>query len=282
MLKHVIYHTLEEGIRLLPFLFVAYLIIEWLEHRAGEKTERWLRRAGPYGPIAGALAGVVPQCGFSAVAANLYAGGVISVGTLLAVFLSTSDEMLPILISQQVEASLIIKLLAFKVVVAILVGMVLNVLWRRRHTPQEKTIHELCEQEGCHCENGVLRSALRHTVMIFLFLLLISFLINLVVEYIGEDTLAGLILNRPVVGQLLAGLIGLIPNCASSVVLTELYLEGGMSAGAMLAGLLSGSGVGILVLFRMNRKLRENLMILGLLYAIAVVFGCVAQVLPWF
>ena len=281
-LLHALLHTLQECLIVLPFLFIAYLAIELLEHYAEEKTTKIVQNAGRFGPAVGALVGVVPQCGFSAIASNLYAGGILSLGTLLAVFMSTSDEMLPILISHQVAPGLILKILGYKVLAAMISGFVIDLLWRRSPRRTEKSIHEMCESEGCHCEDGVLKSALRHTVHIFLFLLLVTFVIQVVVELIGQDTLSGLILNRPVVGQLIAGLIGMIPNCAGSVVITELFLQGGMSAGAMLSGLMVSAGVGVLVLFRMNHRVKENLWILGILYACSVAFGCVAELLPIF
>lgn len=279
---HALEHALKECLIVLPFLFLTYLAIELLEHYAEEKTTHLVERAGRWGPIAGAAVGVIPQCGFSAVAANLYAGGILSLGTLLAVFMSTSDEMLPILLSHQVELTLILKILGFKVAAAILTGVGIDLLWHRSARRPEKCIQSLCQQEGCRCEDGILKSALRHTVQIFLFLLVVSIVIEIIVGLVGHDFLAGLILNRPIAGQLIAGLIGMIPNCAGSVVITELYLEGGMSAGAMLSGLMVSAGVGVLVLFRMNRNLKENLWILGILYAASVAFGCVAELLPIF
>ena len=281
-LIHALEHALIESLKVLPFLFLAYLAIELLEHYAEEKTTRLVERAGKLGPVVGAAVGMIPQCGFSAVASNLYAGGVLSLGTLIAVFMSTSDEMLPILISHQVEAALIGKILGFKVASAILTGLVLDILWRKSDRRPQKHIHDLCENEGCRCEDGVLKSALRHTVQIFLFILAVSIVLELVVEFVGHAFIAGLILNNPVLGQLITGLIGMIPNCAGSVVITELFLEGGMSAGAMLSGLMVSAGVGVLVLFRMNRNLKENLWILGILYAASVAFGCVAELLPIF
>lgn len=281
-LIHALKHALIESLTLLPFLFLTYLVIELLEHHAEEKSTRLVERAGKLGPVVGAVVGVIPQCGFSAVASNLYAGGVLSLGTLIAVFMSTSDEMLPILISHQVEVGLVVKILGFKVAAAIITGVVLDMLWRKSDRRAQKHIHDLCENEGCRCEDGVLKSALRHTVQIFLFILVVSVILEVIVEFVGHEFIAGLILNKPVLGQLIAGLIGMIPNCAGSVVITELFLEGGMSAGAMLSGLMVSAGVGVLVLFRMNRKWKENLWILGLLYAASVAFGCVAELLPIF
>lgn len=271
--------TLLDSVKLLPFLFAAYLAIEFIEDRAEEKTVALVHRAGRWGPVLGAALGVIPQCGFSAATANLYAGGIITRGTVLAVFLSTSDEMLPILISSSAPASLIFKLLGYKVLAGIVIGVAVDTVAAKLGYVRNKSIHEMCEQEHCHCEDGMFKSALRHTVKIFLFLFVVTFALNLLVEAVGTDKLGAFVLNRPVAGELLGGIIGLIPNCAASVVLTTLYLEGAMSGGAMLSGLLVGSGVGLLVLFRMNRDWRDNLVTVGLLYAGGVIFGLLADVL---
>lgn len=281
-LLHLLWHTLLDNILLLPFLFLTYLAIEALESRAGGKMERFLARAQQAGPAIGAAVGLVPQCGFSAAASSLYAGGVITAGTLIAVFLSTSDEMLPILLSEAAPPLLIVKILAVKLVAAAVVGYGVDLLHRRAGAAKPSLhIDELCEHSHCSCHEhkGIVRPALIHAAEIFLFLLVISFALNCVVEFLGEDRLAALILNRPVAGELIAGLIGLIPNCAASVVLTKLYLAGGMRAGAMLAGLLAGSGVGMLVLFRTNRRLRDDLRILAVVYVSGVVLGGLAGVL---
>ena len=273
----IIIDVLLDSVKILPFLFGAYLLIELLETVSEEKTVALIHKAGKWGPVFGGTLGVIPQCGFSAATANLYAGGIITRGTILAVFLSTSDEMLPIFLSRSVPLPLILKVLGYKLVVGVVVGLAVDAVERpdaREH------IHELCEQDGCNCEDGVLKSALRHTAKIFGFLLLVNFLLGLAVETVGRERLAGFILNKPVVGSLLAGLMGLIPNCAASVVITELYLQGGMSVGAMLSGLLVGSGVGILVLCRMNKNWKDNVKTVALLYAAGVLFGCTAERLP--
>ena len=272
--------TLADGLKLLPFLFGVYLIIEFIEDRAEEKTVALINRAGRWGPVVGAGLGVVPQCGFSAAVSNLYAGGLITRGTLLAVFLSTSDEMLPILISGGAPAPFIVKVLLFKAAAGVLVGVAVDTAEKRRG--RSRTLHELCEQEDCRCEDGIFKSALRHTLKIFVFILAVSFAMNLAVGLLGQERLGRLILNRPVIGEILAGLIGLIPNCAASVVLTGLYMEGAMTAGAMLSGLLVGSGVGLLVLLRMNRDWKDNLLTVGLLYGSGVVLGCAAGLLGIF
>lgn len=260
-----------DGVKLLPFLFLTYLVMEYLEHKAGQRMQEAIRSAGRGGPAIGSVLGLFPQCGFSTVASNLYAGRIITMGTLLAVFLSTSDEMLPIMISENVGAAVIFKILAVKVAVALAAGFAVDFLFRGKH--RQMQIEHLCEQHHCHCENGIWKSALHHTVEIFLYIMGISLVLNLLIGWIGEDAIGSLFLNRPVVGELLAALLGMIPNCASSVAITQLYLEGVMSAGAMTAGLLAGSGVGLLVLFRVNDDHRENFRILGLLYGIGVLGG---------
>ena len=260
-----------DGVKLLPFLFLTYLAMEYLEHKAGQRMQEAIRSAGRGGPAIGSVLGLFPQCGFSTVASNLYAGRIITMGTLLAVFLSTSDEMLPIMISENVGAAVIFKILAVKVAVALAAGFAVDFLFRGKH--RQMQIEHLCEQHHCHCENGIWKSALQQTVEIFLYVMGISLVLNMLIGWIGDDAIGSLFLNRPVVGELLAALLGMIPNCASSVAITQLYLEGVMSAGAMTAGLLAGSGVGLLVLFRVNDDHRENFRILGLLYGIGVLGG---------
>ena len=279
MLLDIALDTVKDSVKVLPFLFLAYLFIEWMEKRTEEKNLAWVHAAGRWGPVLGGALGVIPQCGFSAATANLYAGGIITRGTLLAVFLSTSDEMLPILLSSSAPAPLILKLLGYKALAGIVLGIAVDTAAAKLGCERKKTIHEMCEQEHCRCEDGIFKSALRHTVKIFAFLFAVTFVLNLLVEAVGPETLGAFVLNRPVIGELLGGVIGLIPNCAASVVLTTLYLEGAMSGGAMLSGLLVGSGVGLLVLLRMNRDWRDNLVTAGLLYAGGVVFGLLADVL---
>lgn len=274
----VIQETLIDTLKLIPFLFLAYLAMEYLEHRTGEKAQKLIRGAGRSGPILGGLLGIVPQCGFSTAASNLYAGRVISLGTLIAVYLSTSDEMLPILISERAPAELILRILLAKAGIGMAAGLAVDLVMRRRGA-KEHHIHDICEQEHCHCEKGVFRSALSHTGQIALFILLVTFVLNLLLHFVGQDALANLILNRPLLGPVLAGVVGLIPNCAGSVAITQLYLEDAMGLGAAMAGLLTGSGVGLLVLFRVNHDKKENLKILGLLYVIGVLAGIVIGLL---
>ena len=283
----IIEDSLMDSVKLIPFLFLTYVAMEYLEHSAGKRMERWLKQGGKAGPVAGGLLGAVPQCGFSAAAANLYAGRVISLGTLMAVFLSTSDEMLPILISEQVSASVIFKLLGIKALAGIIAGTIVDLLVGRRQ--RDKTGIALTKGEtedegnrncGCeNCEDGMLKSALRHTGNIFLFLLLVTFVLNTAIHFIGEEFLTGLILNRPLFGHMIGALVGLIPNCASSVIITQLYLKGAMGLGAAMSGLLAGSGVGLAVLFRVNGNIRENIKITSLLYIIGIIGGIAVDML---
>lgn len=282
ILEHALIHTIEDSIKILPFLFVTYLVMEYIEHRMKEKSKKIVKNAGKFGPLLGGVLGVFPQCGFSAAAANLYAGRVITLGTLIAIFLSTSDEMLPILISEQVAPIIIAKIIGIKLLIGIVAGFVIDFFIRGQHHhhhehEEEMHIHSVCDHDHCHCEEGIFKSACVHTIQIFAFIAIISFALNIGVELIGEEALASLILNQPIIGPILSGVVGLIPNCASSVVITELYLEGMMSTGTMLAGLLVNSGVGVLVLFKENVNIKENAKILLLLYAIGVVAGIIIE-----
>lgn len=278
----VIIDTLIDTVRLLPFLFLTYLLMEYLEHRAAEKMQAVIEKGGGLGPLFGGILGIVPQCGFSAAAANLYAGRVITLGTLIAIYLSTSDEMLPILISEadRVGVGIILIILALKAIIGILAGFMVDLLIRRKQDAHEH-IHDLCEHENCHCGEGgsIWKSAVTHTLQIGLFILIITFILNTVLFYLGEEALGKLLLNRPVVGELLAALVGLVPNCAASVVLTRLYLDGAMSFAACMSGLLTGAGVGSLILFRVNQNKRENIRILLLLYGIGVAVGLLLEII---
>lgn len=278
----VLLETIIDSVKLLPFLFITYLIMEFIEHKTGEKSKNIIKKSGKFGPLLGGILGIFPQCGFSAAAANLYVGKVITLGTLIAIFLSTSDEMLPVLISEAAPISTILQILAIKLAIGIVIGFAIDfigqALTKRNVEKKEEVVEEeighICEHEHCHCEEeGILKSAIKHTVNIFIFIIMISFIINTIIYFIGEENLSNLILNMPIVGPIIAGLVGLIPNCAGSVILTQLYLEQVISFGSMIGGLLVGSGIGILVLFRVNKDLKDNLKILGLLYLIGVICG---------
>lgn len=275
----ILFDTVLDSIKILPFLFFTYLLMEFLEHNTGNKARERIRHAGQFGPLWGGLLGIVPQCGFSTAASSLYAGRVITVGTLLAVFLSTSDEMLPIMISEAVPLPVMAKILAAKAVIAIISGMAVEFFYVKllKRREEEMDIHVVCEEEHCRCEDGILKSAVKHTVKILFYILLISLVLNLVIGIIGSDTLESLFVGVPVVGELVAALVGLVPNCASSVVITQLYLDGIIGAGEMMSGLLVNAGVGILVLLRLNRDRKQNAGIIAALYGIGVFWGVVIE-----
>ena len=274
-MKEVIIDTLLDSLKLLPFLFLTYLLMEFIEHKAGDRAAAAIGSAGKYGPLLGSLLGVVPQCGFSASASSLYSGGVITAGTLVAVFLSTSDEMLPVCISESVSGVTIAKILIYKVLIGIVIGFGLDLILKiAGKNPKEREIHSLCRDENCGCEEGsIFTSAFHHTLHIALFILAISFVLNTVIYFIGEENLSNLFVDVPVIGCAVSALVGLIPNCAASVVITELYISGVISAGCLMSGLLAGSGVGIPILFRLNKNSKQNFGIMAATYASAVVVG---------
>ncbi|MGN0423895.1 MAG: putative manganese transporter [Acetatifactor sp.] len=268
-----------DTLKLLPFLFLTYLVMEYLEHKTGEKAEKMIKKAGYFGPFIGSLLGAFPQCGFSAAASNLYAGRVITLGSLLAIYLSTSDEMLPILISEKAPAKTIGLILLGKILTGMIVGVAVDAIVRKFGKQEHEHIHEICEHDHCHCEQGIIKSALHHTVQIAFYIFLIGLVLNTLLHFVGEDVLGSIILNRPVLGPVLASLVGLVPNCAGSVVITQLYLTNVISPGAAFAGLLTGSGVGLLILFRVNHDRKENVRILALLYGIGVVVGIALELM---
>lgn len=274
-MQEILLDSLVDCIKLLPFLYLSYLVVEYAEHKMSRRTKEIIYSAGKAGPILGALIGVIPQCGFSAAAAGLYAGGMVSPGTLLAVFLSTSDEMLPVMVSEGTSAGVISRILVTKVAVAILAGLLVDLVMealhgKRRQMPEHPA---MCEHEHCGCSHhGIWYSAMNHTVRTALFLFLISLAISFAMDWLGLAGTARSLGNLPGI-ELLAALVGMIPNCAASVLITQLFLEGILGSGALFAGLLCGAGTGLLVLFRENRNVKENLMLTGMLYGIGAVAG---------
>lgn len=280
-LLHALEHTLEDTIKILPFLLIAYLIMEYIEHKTTNKTREAIKKSGRFGPFIGSLLGAFPQCGFSVTATNLYAGRVITLGTLFAVYLSTSDEMLPILLSEGVAGPLILKILGIKILIGIIAGVIIDLILNKFHKnkKEENKIESICEHDHCHCEEGIWKSAIKHTINVFIFIFIISLLLNIAIEYIGEDNLAGLISNKLVISALIASLIGLIPNCASSVILTQLYLSNVLGLAVMIGGLLVNAGVGLIVLFKVNHNQKENIGIVTGLYLIGVISAIILQLI---
>ena len=276
--------TIKDTATLMPFLFITYLAMEWLERSTEEQSVALLSRMGRFRHAIAAGIGLVPQCGFSAAAASLYSGGVITAGTLIAVFLSTSDEMVPIFLSSAVPAGTIGKILLAKFVIALVSGIAVDAVAKtaRRWVHADKHIHDLCEREHCGCgdeEGGILRSALVHTLRITAFIFVISLGLSLLVGFLGEDALASLFSGAPLAGTVIAALTGLIPNCAASVAVTQMFLKGILTTGQLMAGLLTGAGVGLLVLFRTNPHHKENLAILSALFALGVFWGSLIDLL---
>ncbi len=296
----VILHSLEEFVTILPFLFLTYLLMEFLEHKAGSKMERAIKHADKVGPLFGSLLGIIPQCGFSAAAAGLYSGRVITLGTLIAIFLSTSDEMLPLMIGHAHPLT-IVKILVLKIAIGMAAGFLIDLFCRvyqkqkhsshkeepHKHNHSHKhehehehshneafAIHEICEKDDCGCEEEKFwLSALIHTAKTGIFLLIVVLLLNIGIYFLGENALAHAFTSLPIVGHLAAGLIGLIPNCAASVVITKLYLENMITAGCMFSGLLVGAGMGLLLLFRIHPNKKKCFGVLALLYGIGTVCG---------
>lgn len=278
--EEVLLHGLLDTLKISLFLFLTYLVMELIEHKASSKTRIMLEKSGPFGPALGGALGIIPQCGFSAAASNFYTGRVITLGTLVAIFLSTSDEMLPIMISGKISPSAILTILGYKMAVGIFVGFLIDLVLRLMKIQKKPiNIDELCDEDNCHCERGVLFSALHHTLTVGGFVLIITFAINALILFVGSDSIAKIMYDKPFISHIIASLIGIIPNCAVSVALTNFCLEGLITAGTMLSGLFSGAGVGILVLFKVNKNIKENLTVIGLLVFFGTVFGMIADLL---
>lgn len=272
-MKEILMDTIMDSLKLLPFLFVAFLIIELLEHKIN--NQKIVAKSKKIGPLIGSLLGAVPQCGFSASITNLYATRIVTLGTLIAVYLSTSDEMLPIMLSENVEFSKILSIILLKVIIGMIAGFIIDFFLRKK---EEVDIKDMCEHEHCHCEKGIFVSALKHTISILAFIFVITLLLNMGFEYLGEDNIQKLFMKDSLLSPFIASLIGLIPNCGASVVVTELYLNNAITFGSCMAGLLTGSGIGILILFRINKNLKENLRILGLIYGIGAISGLIIEI----
>lgn len=270
---HEILHALIETLKTVPFLFLAYLLMEYIEHKASEKMEASLKKIGNAGPVIGSALGCIPQCGFSASASNLYTAGLITEGTLIAVFLSTSDEALPILISTSGGHGAIWKLILCKIGIGIVAGFVIDFILRRMKI--EKCPVDMCKDCGCEEEEGILKPTLKHTLKTSLFILIINVTLGLIIHFVGHEALHRILLSDSVLQPIITALIGLIPNCAVSVTITNLYIEGALSFGAAVAGLCSGAGVGITVLLKANKCKKENIRIISTLFGISAVFGII-------
>lgn len=274
-MKEVIIETIIDSLKLLPFLFLAFLIIELFEHKFSKKNQKILKKSGRLGPVLGSILGIIPQCGFSVLATNLYVTRIISLGTLFAVYLATSDEMLPLLIANGAPLSLMLKILGIKFVLGMLFGFLIDLIIKKK----DSLNYEICQEDHCNCKDGIMLASLKHTLNIFVFIFICTFIINIILEFLGGEYLEKIFLKDNIFGAVLTSLIGLIPNCGSSVILTELFLSSSISFGALIGGLLTGSGVALLVLFKINHDKKESLKILLGLYLIGALCGIIIDIL---
>jgi len=273
----IVQDTLMDALKILPFLFLTFLLMEFFEHKLSNKSKNTIQKSGRFGPILGGLIGAFPQCGFSVAATNLFIGRIITLGTLISVYLSTSDEMLPILISEGAEVSLIAKILLIKVIIGIIFGIIIDLIFRK--AIEVNHIHDMCEDDHCDCEHGIFKSSIKHTIKVLLFIIIISFVLNYVMENYGEEQLEKLFLKDNIFSSFISSLVGLIPNCGSSVVITELYLNKVITLGSTIAGLLTNSGVALILLFKSNHNIKENLKIVSIMYFIGVICGIIIDLI---
>ena len=250
----ILIDAMLDSLKLIPFLFVSFIIMELIEHKFNNKKK--LAKINKFGPLAGATLGIIPQCGFSALASNLYAARVITLGTLFSIYLSTSDEMLPILISSKVSSKIIFEILLIKFLLGLIFGMLVDLVYKRKQSTKE--IEKFCQHENCHCEDSVIKSSIIHTMKITFFILIINIFLNSIID---KSIIATFTQNNKIMSPIITSVIGLIPNCASSVIITQLYIEKVISFGSCISGLLAGSGVGGLILFKQNKRLKENILI---------------------
>lgn len=262
---------LIDTLKLIPYLLITFIILELIEHKITKKTQATISKYKQTGPIIGGLLGGFPQCGFSAMASNLYTNKVITRGTIIAMFLSTSDEMLPIMLGEDVEIALIAKIIFIKVLIGIIVGLIVDKIFKSKI--DSNSIKEMCDEEHCHCKKGIFISSIIHTLKTTLFVLIANLIINVLIYFIGVENLSNVLNNNNILVYFISSIIGLIPNCASSIVITEAYISGIIPLGVTIAGLLTGSGIGILLLFKNNKDLKDNIMILSITYFTGVIVG---------
>lgn len=277
---HLTMHTLKDTLNLLPFFLVSFLIIELIEHKLTNKTKEIIEKSGKLGPLFGSTLGMIPQCGFSVLGTNLYITRIISLGTLISIYLSTSDEMLPILLSRNASISVILSLLFTKFIIGMIAGFIIDFVLNKKEHKKIKEDYTICDEEHCHCdEENIFVSSLKHTFKTYFFIFIITFILNYIMDKFGNEFIENIFMKNNILSPFISSLIGLIPNCGASVILTELYLSNVISYGGVIAGLLTGSGVGILVLFRNNKDLKENLLVLSLIYFIGVFSGVIINLL---
>lgn len=273
----IIIDTLLDSLKMLPFLFLTFLFIEYFEHRMSKKTVKVISSSGKHGPFIGGLLGAFPQCGFSISATNLYSTRIITLGTLIAVYLSTSDEMLPVLISNKMNIATILTIIVTKMAVGIIAGFIVDKIFRKKKDKDK--LEDFCQHEHCGCEKGILKSSIIHTINIYIFILITSLGIALLLYFAGDNFIKNLFFQGSLFGPVISAFVGLIPNCATSVALTELFVENIISIGSLLSGLLTCSGVGLMILFKTNKDLKENLKIVGILLTIGILVGIIVDII---
>ena len=276
----ILIDTIIDNLKIFPFLFVTYVLLEYAEHKMSDKLSETIRKSGKFGPLIGSLCGTLPQCGFSVAASNFYAARIIGIGTLMAVYLSTSDEMLPILLANTVSPVLITKILVCKILCAVVFGYTIYFIWYKYHRRLPINIEQLCQNEGCHCEDQILWPALRHSLRITAFIFIVTLILNTGITYFDIKAITQY-LQMPLCGKLFSALLGLVPNCSPSVILTKMYLDDFIDIGSLISGTLCNAGVGLLVLFRVNRHLKENLLIVSLLYGCGVLGGFLCDLIKF-
>ena len=272
----IILDSLLDTLKILPFLFITFLAIELIEHKFSEKTEKLIKKSGKTGPIVGGVLGAIPQCGFSVAATNLYITRIISLGTLISIYLSTSDEMLPVLLSSGANFNVILKIVLIKIVIGIIAGIVIDSIY---HPKKKKHIHDICEHDHCDCEHNILKSSIIHTLKTIIFILIVNFILNVAFNYLGENVLSKLLLKDTFVSPFISSLIGLIPNCGASIMLTTMYLNNTITLNTCISGLLTGTGIAIAVLFKSNKNIKENISIIILIYLIGSISGLLLNLL---
>ena len=278
-MKEIIIDTLLDTLKLLPFLLFAFILIELIEHKLTNKNKKIITKNQKYGPIIGALLGVIPQCGFSVMATNLYITKIIPLGTLISIYLSTSDEMLPILISEKTDIKIILKILITKVIFGIIYGIIINLILNKKDKNKIKEDYQICEEQHCNCKKSILSSSIKHTLSTIIYILIITFILNTIFHYIGNSILTNFFIKVKFLSPFITSLIGLIPNCAASVIITELYIKKTINFAALIAGLLSNSGTSLLILLKSNKSLKDNIKIILLLYTLGVISGTIINII---
>lgn len=279
-MEDILSDVIHDALPMIPFLFITYLLMEFLEHKSNERFQYHLQKARRLGPLLGAALGIVPQCGFSVLASGLYMNGSITLGTLIAVFISTSDEAVPILIAQPKQLPVLLAVILVKLVIAIVAGYLVDMLVSTHRLKQNHPLHDIhgdCDKETREHHHSIFYIAAVRTAKIFVFVFVVNLILSVFIYYIGESTLKSILVQGSLIQPVLAALAGFIPNCAASVILAQLFLDGVLSFGALTAGLITSAGLGLLVLLRMYDNKRDILRIFAILFLTAILSGILLQ-----